>query len=214
MFLDARSVLTEGTMTILYSRLAFVLVLFLTSYHTATACEDCADNRMSAPHRRSADVISALREATIAGILPTNSVDPKSGAPLDNRSTIGRMQRFGNALASSGAEAATGLSMLLVEDGLWSRYRAMPDGIAFQVQTKGAQVEETVVITGEAVLAAMEDGILSSDEAFARGLIVIIPGDSIGDGKVLSAFASFAKADNFGQPIAFKKPQPVLRWPD
>ncbi|ARQ01653.1 hypothetical protein [Pseudorhodoplanes sinuspersici] len=198
-------------MTILYLRIAFVSVLFLTSYHPATACEYRAENKVSASLQRSADVISALREATIAGILPTNAADPKNGDTDDHKSTIGRMQRFGNALASSGAEAASGLSMLLVEEGLWSRYRAMQDGVAFQIQTSGAQADDTVVITGEAVLAAMEEGTLSSDEAIARGLIVIVPGDSIDDGKVLSAFASFAKADNFTQPIAFKK-QRVLRW--
>ena len=214
MFLDAPFVLTEGTMTFLYLRMAFVLVLFLASHHIATACEGCTDNRVSASHHRSADVISALREARLAGILPTNAVGPQSGEIPDNRATIGRMQRFGNALAASGVEAATGLSMLLVEDGLWSRYRAMPDGVVFQIQSSGAHAEETVVITGEVVLAAMEGGILSSDEAIARGLIVIISGGSISDGKVLSAFASFAKADNLAQPIAFKKPQRILRWPD
>ena len=199
-------------MTVLYLRMAFVLVLSLASHQIATACEDCADDRSTAPHHRSADVISALHAARIAGILPTNSVGPQRSEISDRRSTIGRMQRFGNALASSGVEASTGLSMLFVEDGLWSRYRAIPDGVVFQVQTSGAHAEETVVITGEAVLTAMEDGILSSDEAIARGLIVIMPGGSIGDGKVLSAFASFAKADNLGQSIAFKKPQPMWHW--
>ena len=200
-------------MTILYLRIAFVSVLFLMSYHPATACEYRAENTVSASHQRSADVISALREATIAVVLPTLSAGPKNGESDDSKSTIGRMQRFGNALASSGAEAASGLSMLLVEEGLWSRYRAMSDGVAFQIQTRGAQADDTIVITGEVVLAAMEEGTLSSDEAIARGLIVIVSGDSIDDRKVLSAFASFAKADNFAQPIAFKK-QRVLRWPD
>jgi hypothetical protein len=196
-------------MTILYLRIAFVSVLFLASHHTAIACEYRAE--VSVSHQRSADVISALRDATIAGVLPTNSAQPKNGELLDNGSTIERMQRFGNALASSGAKAASGLSMLLVEDGLWSRYRAMQEGVAFQIQARGAQADDTVVITGEAVLAAIEEGTLSSDEAIARGLIVIVPGGSIDDGKILSAFASFAKADNFGQPIAFKKQQPKLR---
>ena len=213
MFLDTPSVLTEGTMTILYLRIAFVLVLFLASYHPAIACAYRTENRVCVSHQRSAAVTSALHDATIAGVLPTNSVVAKNGGILDDRSTIGRMQRFGNALASSGAEAAS-LSMLLVEDGLWSRYRAMPDGVAFQVQTRGAQADETVVITGAAVLAAIEDGILSSNEAIARGLIVIVSGASIGNEKIMSAFASFAKADNFDQTIAFKKQQRMLYWPD
>ena len=212
MFLDAAFVLTEGTISNLYLRMAFVLVFFLTAYDTATACDYCADDKAIASHHRSADVISALHAARIAGILPTNSVGPQRSEISDRRSTIGRMQRFGNALASSGVEASTGLSMLFVEDGLWSRYRAIPDGVVFQLQTSGAHAEETVVVTAEAVLAAMENGILSSDEAIACGLIVIMPGGSIGDGKVLSAFASFAKADNLGQSIAFKKPQRMWRW--
>lgn len=201
-------------MTNLYLRIVLFSVLSLMSYQTANACEyRAAENRAGLSHPRSADVTSALHNATTAGILETNSVGPRDGEILDNRSTIGRMQRFGNALASSGAEAKSSLSMLLVEDGLWSRYRAMPDGVAFQVQTGGAQVDDTVVITGEAVLAAMEDGTLSSNEAIARGLIVIVPGDSIDDKKVLSALASFAKADNPDQ-IALKRPRTLPGWPD
>lgn len=214
MFLATPSVLTEGTMTILYLRIAFVSLLFLTSYHPAIACAYRAENRVCVSHQRSADVTLALHDATNAGVLPANTIGPKNGEVLHGRSTMGRMQRFGNALASSGAKAASGLSMLLVEDGLWSRYRAMPDGVAFQIQTRGAQADETVVITGEAVLAAMEEGILSSNEAIARGLIVIVSGVSIDDGKVWSAFASFAKADNLDQTTAFKKQQRTLHWPE
>lgn len=201
-------------MTILYLRITFVSVLFLASYHSAFACAYGTEDRVRASHQRSADVTSALHNATLTGVLPSNAAGPKSCEVLDGRSTIGRMQRFGNALASSGAESASGFSMLLVEDGVWSRYRAMPDGVAFQAQTAGAQADETVVITGEAVLAAMEDGTLSPNEAIARGLIVIVSGASIDDGKVLSAFAAFAKADNFDQTIAFKRQQRMLRWPE
>jgi hypothetical protein len=201
-------------MTTLYLRIVFFSVLFLTSHHLANACEfGPAENRAGVSHPRSADVTSALRDAKTAGILETNSVSPKNGEVLDTRSIVGRMQRFGNALASSGAEAASSLSILLVEDGLWSRYRAMPEGVAFQMQTRGAQADDTVIITGEAVLAAMEDGILSSNEAILRGLIVIVPGDSIDDRKVLSALASFAKADNPDQ-IALKRSRSVPSWPD
>ena len=214
MFLGAPSVLTEGTMTIFYLRIALVSFLFLMPSHPATACAYRPESRGCVSHPRSDEVASALHHATSAGVLSTNSVGPKSSGALDDRSTIGRMQRFGNALASSGAKAASGLSMLLVEDELWSRYHMLPEGVAFQIQTGGAQADETVVITGEAVLAAMEDGSLASNEAIARGLIVIVPGASIDDEKILSAFASFAKADNLDQTIAFKKQQRMLYWPD
>lgn len=199
-------------MTSLYLRIAFASVLLFAS-HPTYACEYRGAGKTAASsHPRSTEVASALQNATKEGILEANSVGANGDIP-DNTSLIGRMQRFGNALAAaSGAETETSLSMLLVDDGLWSRYRAMPEGVAFQVRTRGAQADDTVIITGEAVLAAMEDGTLTSNEALSRGLIVIVPGDSIDDRKILSAFASFAKADNADQ-IAFRRPRTSPGWP-
>jgi len=190
-------------MTGLYLRIAFFSVLLSIGYTPSIACEYRTTGvGVSATHPRQAEVASALRQAITAGILQTRAADRGDGKPLDKGSTIGHLQRFGNALASSGIAVASDLSMLLVENELWSRYRAMPDGVAFQILNRGGQADDTIVITSEAVLSALEDGLLSSNEALARGLIVIVSDDAISKEKILSAFASLAKADNPDQIVS------------
>jgi hypothetical protein len=201
-------------MTPLYVRIAFTSLLLLTAHHPAIACASHAENRVCVSHQRSAAVSLALHDAKIAGILPSNTFALKNGEDHDGNNTMGRLQRFGNALASSGAKAASGLSLLLVEEGRWSRYRTVPDGVVFQIETRGAQADETVVITGATVLAAMDDGRLSFNEALARGLIVLVSGASIDDGNVWSALASFAKADHLDQTTAASKQQRMLYRPE
>lgn len=189
-------------MTSLYLRIAFFSIFLLTGYTPSTACEyRTTGSGVSTTHPREADVTSALSQAITAGILQTYVADQGNGKPVDKGSTIGHLQRFGNALALSGVAVASDLSMLLVENDVWSRYHANPDGVAFQILRSGAQADETIVITAEAVLRALEDGVLSSNEAVARGLIVIVSDDTIDKEKVLSAFASLAKADNPDQIV-------------
>ncbi len=189
-------------MTALYLRTLLALTFLLTSNHLTAACgyHGGLNNSFAVLHPRSIDVALALRDAAKAGILELNAGAQKTGGDLfDYGHVVQRIQRFGSALALAGGESVSSFSMLLVDSGLWSRFRSLPEGVVFEIRTEGTHAGDTAVITGSAVLAALEAGTLSLDEAMERGLLVIVPGISAGSLKILSAFAAFAKADDSDQ---------------
>lgn len=199
-------------MTSLYLRTILASVLLLTSQHLATACSfhGPAGDTFSASHPRSIDVALALSNATQAGILQRTE-PPTIGDVFGYRNIMARMQRLGNAVAPSSDRSAPSFSVLLVESGLWSRYRSLPEGAVFEIHTEGARTGEAAVITGSTVLEALESGVLSFEEAIQRGLIVVATDMSGESQKILSALATFARADNSDQ-VAFTPDDAC--WPD
>ena len=200
-------------MTSSYLRTILASMLLLASHHLATACgfHSAAEDNFTALHPRSIDVAIALGDATQAGILQ-RAEPPTVGDASGYRNIMARMQRLGNAVAPTGDATAPGFSVLLVESGLWSRYRSLPEGAIFEIHTEGAQAGETAVITGATVLEALESGVLSFEGAMERGLIVIATDMSADSQKILSALAAFAKADDSDQ-MAFTPPDGAC-WPN
>ena len=199
-------------MTLLYLRIILASMILLTSQHLATACSfhGAAGGNFSALHPRSIDVALALSDATQAGILQRAEL-PTIGDVFGCRNVMARMQRLGNAVAPSNDVTAPTFSVLLVESGLWSRYRSLPEGAVFELHTEGARAGEAAVITGSTVLEALESGVLSFEEAMRRGLIVIATEMSAESQKILSALATFARADNTDQVVF--TPDDAC-WPD
>lgn len=187
-------------MTALYLRTLLALTFLLTSNHLTAACGyyGALNNSFAVLHPRSIDVALALGDAAKAGVLKS-STGARKGGVFSHRHVVPRIQRFGSALASAAGESVSSFSMLLVDSGLWSRFLSLPEGVVFEIRTEGTHAGDTAVITGSAVLAALEAGTLSLDEAMERGLLVIVPGMSADSQKILSAFAVFAKADDSDQ---------------
>lgn len=197
-------------MTNMSLRIVIASAFLLAFQPLARAC-DYRDDLASVVNPPIVNVVLALRDAAKAGLIQTDRIAARNDGRSDNERTIGRMQRFGNALAAATGEGAASFSLLLVENGLWSRYRATPEGAVFKVRTEGALVGDTVVITGDAVLAAMESGALNTGEALRRGLLLILPGTTASRPQVLSAFAVFAKADNPDQ-LALTPKRSIVDW--
>ena len=197
----------------MYLRIILASVFLLASQQLAWACNYHSQQKggPTALHPRSLDVTFALGDATESGILHAKAAVPSNDDMYAHRRALQRLQRFGNALATTADEGASSFSLLLVENGLWSRHRTTSEGVTFQIRDDGARPDDTVVITGEAVMAAMDAGDLATDVALERGLIVIVPGRSAEIQQILSAFASFAKADNPDR-IATKPSSSLIDW--
>ena len=63
------------------------------------------------------------------------------------------------------------MTMLFVESGLWTRYSPTQQGITRQVHVQGPEQGDAVIVTSEAVIAAVLGRRLSMRQAIARGLI-------------------------------------------
>ena len=190
-------------MRTMYLRTILTFAALFASHHLAMACDqqNQLERSFVTQHPRSLDVAFAIRDAAKSGLLKPVTLITKSDDMLKGGRVLQRLQRLGNAIAistmaTSNSDASSGFTLLLVDNSLWSRYRATPDGVVFKVRTDGAHAGETVVITGLSVLAALDAGDLTPGDALYRDLIVIVPGNTANMRQVLSAFTSFAKADN------------------
>lgn len=127
----------------------------------------------SALHARSITVAVAIRAAADENLLDSEIVTPKVIDLLALNKANLRLYRLRSALQSGPHSTQTPFSVLLVESGMWSRY--LPDGseLKLAVHTSGPLPGDEVMVTGNAVLAAIEKGRISVQDAIRRGLIVI-----------------------------------------
>jgi hypothetical protein len=87
-----------------------------------------------------------------------------------------KLQRLRESLEQAANEQrpqSSGFSLLFAEVGLWTRYVLDDKGVRIEIDTNGPGATETVVATGEAVIAALASGQLSPGEAYRRNLIVV-----------------------------------------
>ncbi|MEK1905215.1 MAG: hypothetical protein AAAB13_05510 [Pseudomonas sp.] len=66
-----------------------------------------------------------------------------------------------------------GFHLLLIESGLWVRYRAEGNSLRAEPHVARPSPDEPTVITGEGVLLALQQGRFSLDDALAIGLLRI-----------------------------------------
>ncbi|MGH8435847.1 MAG: hypothetical protein ACRERX_15530 [Pseudomonas sp.] len=67
-------------------------------------------------------------------------------------------------------------NLLLVEPGLWARFEQVDNDLQMTAHSPRPAPEETVVIIGEGVLIALENGKLSVDRALSTGVLRIQSG--------------------------------------
>jgi hypothetical protein len=144
---------------------------------------DLLPSSLSLQHPRSVDVAFAMHDAIERGELKFDPAPSNAFTLLKVRS---RLQQLRAALARSSiaSEVATNgaFAIVLIEYGLWSRFRIEPDGgLALQFHIDGPAKDEAVVVTGDVVLEAMLDGRLPARNAIEQRLIVLDdPGAAIG----------------------------------
>jgi len=94
----------------------------------------------------------------------------------DFHRTTDRLQRLRASLQQAAEQRGRTLpafSLLLVEPALWSRYAPDAGGVTVVIDTDAPPPGSTVVVTGQAVIAAIAASRVSPKEAFRRGLIAV-----------------------------------------
>lgn len=121
----------------------------------------------SAIYPGSIDVAIALRSALDRKQLKAApAVPPLLGLVRSTR----WLEDFGRWAGSSAAGAAD-FSVLLVEPGLWTRYRKQGSGLAMEPHVAAPSAGEVVVITGEPALQALVERRLTLADALKAGVV-------------------------------------------
>lgn len=117
-------------------------------------------------------VTTAVWQAQLAGIIA------KDRAGLSNEGTLGfqvaamRLRQLGRQVdvAARGA-AVPSFSVVLLGPMLWANYKQHPEALEATVHAKGPVPGTVVMVTDEAVVAALLDGTLSPRDATDFGLL-------------------------------------------
>lgn len=158
---------------------AAVWLMLMCCASTTLACgyHGAMGERLSAMYLGSVQVAVALRRAADSGVLDAKALDEIGRRPALYLETVGRLHAFkraiDRALGASDLGVMPSFSVGLVESGLWTRFSPGEAGQRIEVHTQGPNVGETVLLTGEPVLAGLLDGSLPISEAMAQSLIVL-----------------------------------------
>jgi len=155
--------------------LGFATVIVGGSVGSATACgfDGILLNGFDALHPKSIDVSIAIRNAYEAGIVDKSAVQPITPGSAGYWRAVGHLTDLQRWLSFDelSRERPT-ISVLLVDSSLWSRITGTgPQSL--QVHTAGAQDNDVILLTNEAVLVAILERRLSPDLALEQGLLRI-----------------------------------------
>jgi hypothetical protein len=185
---------TEPRMALL---LAVGLSLFVRPPTATRACgfDGLLGDGFGASHAQSLTVAFAVSDATDAGVMDKSARSSVLSGQVGYARAVLRLGAFHRRLAATTAKvgAPGSISVLLVDSRLWSRFCPDARGSDIATHTAGPQAGDVVVVTHEAVLAALVSGKLSIATALDRGLLVV-DGESTAGGSVRSLLnESFGK---------------------
>jgi hypothetical protein len=141
----------------------------------AIAC-DFEGDKVSVRPERAVEVATALGDAADAGFLDKRLLKARPGDMFAYHKVVRRLEGLRGSLARGMPHQVFSVrpfSVLLVESGLWSRYVPGASDVAMTVHTDGPGAYDAVVLTSEAVIAALAAGTITVDDAWRRGLVVI-----------------------------------------
>ncbi|WP_119271936.1 hypothetical protein [Taklimakanibacter deserti] len=115
-------------------------------------------------------VRTAVSQAEVAGLLP--AADPlRSGLFAFHRATAA-MKSFGANLADPRlAQSGRVVSVVLIPQVLWTRFKVGPEGITMQSHVAGPEADDLVIVTEEKVIRAFLDGKVDGATAEEKGLV-------------------------------------------
>lgn len=124
---------------------------------------------LAAAHPRSVEVAIAVHDALSRGEL--RALDPMPPALAYLRAA--RMLRdFQSQVPPLAAQGGGSVAVLLVDSGMWTRYRVSASGVEASVHVSGPDAGEPVIVTSEAVMRAVLDGTLQLPRAAKLGLLL------------------------------------------
>lgn len=130
-----------------------------------------------AVHPRSLGVSLAIHQARDQGVLPAEPAPSAfQGFPGQAyRHAVRELQDIQERLARVAPrfdkDGVWRFAFVFVRSRLWAQYIVRPDGASLEVHTAPASPGETVVLSDESVLSAIEDGHLTFRSAVDRGLV-------------------------------------------
>jgi hypothetical protein len=125
---------------------------------------------------RAMELIAAMRDPANVQALGGPALAPRLVNLLGFHQATRKLQRLRESLEQAANEQrpqSFGFSLLFAEVGLWTRYVLDDKGVRIEIDTSGPRFTETVVTTGEPVIAAIASGQLSPSEAYRRNLILV-----------------------------------------
>lgn len=152
-----------------------ILLAVATTYPSA-ACgyHGSLGDGFSASHPKSIDVAIAIRQAADDHLLDREILAPSVKDFLALHRATQRLKNLRDLLQPRTDIALTpAFSVLLVESALWSRYSVKGDKLIVDVHTNAPSPGEPVLVTGSAVLTAINAGRMTLERAVHRGLIAI-----------------------------------------
>ncbi|MFG1305557.1 hypothetical protein V5F34_15655 [Xanthobacter autotrophicus] len=147
----------------------------VTSPSIACGFDGILGDGFSAEHPRSIAVAFAISDAVAAGIVDKTAVTPIVPGSSGYWRAVGRISALHRlfAAASIADGDAPAISLLFIDSKLWARFSPEPQGYALQVHAPGASPGDVVIVTSEAILAAVLDGTMAAKRALDLGLIAI-----------------------------------------
>jgi hypothetical protein len=156
------------------------LACFVGQVSSSVACgyHGALGNGFTAQHPRSIEVAIAVRDALDRGDI----TDIQRLPALTQYARVGRwLEDLRRRLARvSDLQEPTPIALLLVESGLWTRYRIDAGGLAYAPHIAGPASDDAVVLTAEPVLKSLIERKISAEVAIGYGLLVVADPSSTG----------------------------------
>jgi hypothetical protein len=116
-------------------------------------------------------VSTAVWQGRRAGILPQRAANPDL---FGYHKAVAILQHWRTALQDAAAkDPPPAFSVVFIDTMLWSRFAPVDDALEVRIHQNGPQPEDLVVISDEAVIAAVLSGQVQTKDALASGLIRI-----------------------------------------
>ena len=159
-------------------------IAFVIAMPSAAACgfHGPIEGNWTPLHPKSIDVAVAVRQAADAGLLDASLLDARAAGPMGVLRATKQLRALGLYFSGSAgsSSAPPPMTLLFVESSLWTRYAPTQGGMTPQVHVQGPERGDVVIVTSEAVIAAVLARRLSARQAIARGLIAFDgPADAI-----------------------------------
>jgi hypothetical protein len=149
------------------------IALATSSPTSACGFHGAMGDNFSLAHPRSMEVAFATLDAVGDGIIAAPIAPDEAGRQGYWRAQD-RIRRFESRLpVSTSLAQGGGISILLVDSLLWSRFAVVDGRYALQPHTDGPPSGDAVIVTSEPAVAAILEGGLTVADAFARKLLVV-----------------------------------------
>ncbi len=141
-------------------------------YHGSMA----ADYALARPHAIYVELAAhqAIRDGTLAS--PPAAAPPALAALRVNR-WLRDVASVLNTTSKKNDSTGVTFALLVADAGLWSRYRVDGESGHIDIHVPGPDSERVVIVTNEAVLAALATGQMRAKTAIQKGMIAIVGED-------------------------------------